>query len=210
MGAIINKFVEDDVHFGLWEITENYDQLIHMVDLDKADRDRLNSFRYHGRKLEWLSVRALLCELNGKGSKIVYNKMRKPFLNDKSRHISVSHSKKITGLLLSQHKKLGIDLEYMSHKISRLAHKFINNHEYITTDCALQQMHLYIHWCAKEALYKVCDKQDINFKQNLTLLPFEPMDYGSITGYVDNKFGHEEFEIQFFTKQNYIIAYTCK
>ena len=66
--------------------------------------------------------------------------------------------------------------------LASIAHKFINENDVITADEEQRKYHLYIHWCAKEALYKICDKQDINFRDNLTIEPFEPMERGVLTG----------------------------
>ncbi|NJK86471.1 MAG: 4'-phosphopantetheinyl transferase superfamily protein [Bacteroidales bacterium] len=120
--------------------------------------------------MEWLSVRVLLHELTGKELTIIYNGDRKPFIKGNSYHISISHSKNFSSVLLSRNRKVGIDLEYMSHRIERIAYKFINEKEYIEDE--FRKYHMYIHWCAKEALYKICDKQDINFKENLVIEPF--------------------------------------
>lgn len=210
MGLLLHKHLDGDVNFGIWEIKENYQDLYSQLTLTEEEIARLEGFGSSSRQLEFLSVRILLKEINDSKYRIVYNENRKPFLADKSKHISISHSRDYTSVLLSSAHQVGIDLEYMMHKIGRVAHKFINNQEFITEEKSLQRLHMYIHWCAKEALYKICDKQDINFKQNLTILPFEPKDFGNITGYVDNKFGHEEFGIEYFVRENYVIAYTYK
>jgi hypothetical protein len=211
MALLKKEYIADDVLFGLWEIQEDYNTLISMVHLNDAEHGCLESFMWHDRKLEWLSVRALLKELNGPGSWIHYNGNRKPHLHDKSKNISIAHSGNYTSMLLSETKKLGIDLEFMSHRISRIAHKFMNDNEYITQDEKDQKLHLYIHWCAKEALYKICDKQDISFKQNLTIEPFEPASNGILIGHVDNQHHDDDkFVIHYSVNENYVLAWTCK
>jgi 4'-phosphopantetheinyl transferase EntD len=116
----------------------------------------------------------------------------------------------LTSIFLSKTKRVGIDLEKMSHKISSIGHKFINSQEIITEDPELKRYHLYIHWCAKEALYKICDKQDINFKENLTITPFKPKDKGIIEGRVLNSNGVEDFKLRYQKYKDYAIAWTCK
>ena len=114
----------------------------------------------------------LLSELIGKEAKIVYNKNNKPFLKDGSRFISISHSHKLTAILLSTNEKVGIDLEYMSSNIAAIAFKFLNRKEKVTKEHEERRYHLYIHWCAKEALYKICDKEGISIRKNITIEPF--------------------------------------
>jgi len=126
----------------------------------------------------------------------------------KTIHISISHSRNLTSILLSEKRKVGIDLEYMSHRISKIASRFINDDEVISNDENENKFHLYIHWCAKEALYKICDKQDINFKKNLTIEPFKPGNKGLLYGRVNNKYINERFRLSYFTINNYIIVWT--
>lgn len=204
--------MNSDCLLGLWEITEDYDTLYSKINLDTTEKAILDSFLSTDRKLEWLSVRALLVDITGDPeAKIVYNKERKPFLMDGSYNISISHSYKLTSVLMSRNKKVGIDLEFMSHKIKKVAFKFINDDEVICRGSKeKKKRHLYIHWCAKEALYKICDKQNINFKQNLTIEPFELKDEGQIYGWVNNELLHERFLMDFFSIDNYIIVWCSK
>lgn len=210
MPLIFEEQFEEDCIFGIWEITEAYDELFSRVHLFPGEYERLTSFQSEDRRIEFLSVRVLLKNLIGACGPIIYSDKRKPYLHQSEYRISISHSRSLTSIMLSKSHKIGIDLEYMSHKISRIQHKFINEEEYITSESEKQAYHLYIHWCAKEALYKICDKQDINFKRNLTIEPFEPEECGLINGWVDNKFWHDKFNLKYFTINNYVVVYCCK
>jgi 4'-phosphopantetheinyl transferase len=210
MPLIFKEKFKEDCLFGIWEIGETFEELFAEVHLFPGERERLFKFRSEARRIEFLSVRVLLKALIGVCGPIVYSDQKKPYLHQSENRISISHSKKLTSIILSKSKKVGIDLEYMSHKISKVQHRYINDDEYITSDKSLQKYHLYIHWCAKEALFKICDKQDISFKQNLTIEAFEPKDYGIIYGWVDNKFWHDKFELDYFTINNYVVVYCCK
>jgi len=210
MGVIFNKEVQAGCRLGIWKINENYRELRVRLSLESEEIKTLESFRNHARKMEWLSVRNLINELTGKSSRIVYNEDRKPFLLESSYNLSISHSRDLTSILISRFMRVGIDMEYMSHKISRIAGRFINESEKITEDPDLLRYHLYIHWCAKEALYKICDKKNINFKRNLRIEPFEPLDRGSIVGTVDKVSRAESFLLNYFRMDNYIIVWCCK
>ena len=211
MGLLINQEIEDGCRLGLWEITEDYETLFRMTHLNDDDLRRLNTFKNIHRKIESLSVRALLQKMTQPEARIVYNKQsRKPYLEDGSYNISVSHSFKYTAILLGKNKLVGIDLEFMSHNIKRLAHKFINELEVISDNPLLHRKHLYIHWCAKEALYKICDKVDINFQDDLTIKPFEVEEHGDIIGVVDNNSRHEEYKLHYQFENNYVLVYCTK
>jgi 4'-phosphopantetheinyl transferase len=210
MGIIRNEYIEEDCIIGLWEINETFDSLYSMVNLDKEEKDTLYSFKNDDRKLEWLSVRALLNQITKKEARIVYNEERKPFLQDNSYNISISHSHNLTSILLSKQKRVGIDLEFMSHRISKISHKYINATEYITQEKELEKLHLYLHWCAKEAMYKICDKKNINFKENLTIKPFEIRQEGNITGIHHDTGIYDQFELKYLIHDNYVIVYCTK
>ncbi len=57
-----------DCHLGVWEITEDFDTLNSMVNLAAVEKTKLNSFKNISRKVEWLSVRALVKTMLGKVS----------------------------------------------------------------------------------------------------------------------------------------------
>ncbi len=210
MGLLIKKYVKDDCLLGIWEVTEGYDDLYSRLSLLPEEMKTLNGFQNPLRSIEWLSVRVLLNEITGEDLSVIYNSSRKPFIKGNSYNVSIAHSKDFTTVLLSKNMKVGIDLEFMSHRISKIESKFINDNEVITRNKNREKYHLYIHWCAKEALYKICDKQDINFKKNLTIEPFVPEEEGIINGWVNNKYMNEKFQLYYFTINNYIIVWTVR
>ncbi len=210
MGVILKNDLGEGCRLGIWEITESYDELRAKLSLEYEEVKTLERFRNPNRQLEWLSVRTLINELTATNSRIIYNEDRKPFLLDNSSHISISHSKNYTSIMLGRGKKVGIDLEYMSHRISSIADRFLNENEKITSSPELIRYHMYIHWCAKEALYKICDKRNINFKKNLTISPFIPEKEGTIYGCVDNINGVDNYELYYRRMEEYILVWTCK
>jgi 4'-phosphopantetheinyl transferase len=210
MGCITKHYLNEFSILGVWKIEEDIEALLELVVLDTDERKRYKSFSSNSRKLEFLSVRALLSELLGKDAKIVYNKNNKPFLKDGSRFISISHSHKLTAILLSTNEKVGIDLEYMSTNIAAIAFKFLNRREKVTKELENRRYHLYIHWCAKEALYKICDKEGISIRKNLTIEPFELKESGEIRGHVRTDKINESFDLFYSKYDNYAIVWTKK
>jgi len=210
MGCITKHYLNEYSILGVWKIEEDLDTLLGMVSLDNEEKKRYKGFSSNSRKLEFLSVRALLSELTGKEASIVYNKNNKPFIKDGSQFISISHSHKLTAILLSTNEKVGIDLEYMSSNIAAIALKFINVKEKITKDPDLRKYHFYIHWCAKEALYKICDKEGISIRKNITISPFEVKEAGEIMGRVHTDKIDESFILHYSKYDNYAIVWTKK
>jgi phosphopantetheinyl transferase len=210
MGCITKHYLNEFSVLGVWKIEEDLDALLKSVVLDKDDKKKYRAFASNSRKLEFLSVRALLAELVGKDARIVYNKNNKPFLRDGSGFISISHSHRLTAILLSTNEKVGIDLEYMSSNIGAIAYRFINEKEVIITDQEKQKYHLYLHWCAKESLYKICDKEGISIRNNITIEPFELRESGEIKGKVETYKINEIFDLNYSKYNNYAIVWTKK
>ena len=210
MGCITKHYLNEFTILGVWKIEEDLRTLLESVSLDNDDNKKYKGFASTSRKLEFLSVRALLSELLGKDARIVYNKNNKPFLKDGSRFISISHSNKLTAILLSSNEKVGIDLEYMSANIGAIAFKFLNRKEKITKVSENRRYHLYLHWCAKEALYKICDKEGISIRRNITIEPFELKESGEIKGQVKTDKINDTFDLYYTRYDNYAIVWTKK
>ena len=210
MAIIFNEKFECGCQLAIWKITEDFNTLRSQLKLTREELETLEKFTHLPRKLEWLSVRVLLNDMIEGELSIYYNKNRKPFIKDNSYFISISHSRDLTAIMLSKERKVGIDLEYMSHRIGSISDRFINLNEKIIEDEEHRKYHLYIHWCAKEALYKICDKQDINFKENLSIEPFEPGERGVLNGWVRNRARNELFPMNYFSLGNYVVVWTCK
>jgi 4'-phosphopantetheinyl transferase len=210
VALILNEHLESECQLGIWEIQEDYDNLLNRLVLLPEEMEVVENFKNYDRKLEWLSVRVLLNEMTEQDLTIIYNGNRKPYVKGDIYNISISHSKDLTAILLSQKKRVGIDMEYMSPRISRIAHRFINSDEIITEESELNTFHMYIHWCAKEALYKICDKQDIQLKENITIEPFFPKPQGSLTGWVRNRFRNDLFLLEYIKIDNYVVAWSSK
>jgi 4'-phosphopantetheinyl transferase len=210
MGCITKHYLNEYSVLGVWKIEEDLKALFDMVVLDAEEKKKYKGFRSNSRKLEFLSVRALLAELLGKEASIVYNKNNKPFLKDGSHFISISHSHRLTAILLSTNEKVGIDLEYMSSNIAAFSFKYMNRKEKVSKDPGQRKYHLYVHWCAKEALYKICDKEGISIRNNITIDPFELNESGEIKGKVHTEKIKESFDLFYSRYDNYSIVWTKK
>jgi 4'-phosphopantetheinyl transferase EntD len=208
---VIDKKVNKDCRLGVWEIEENYDYLLSQLNLTSEDLERVTQFKSHMRKLEWLSVRLLLKRLNNRDINIKYNGNRKPYLEDDSHNISISHSEHYTSVLLcKKNHSVGIDIEKMKPKIEYIAPKFLKPEELENIYENQKIYHLYVHWCAKEALYKLCDKKQISFKENITIEPFIPTDQGVIFGKVKNSEIDIRVKLNYFHLDNFSFVWGYK
>jgi len=98
----------------------------------------------------------------------------------------------------------------MSSNIGAIAFKFLNHREKITKDSEKRRYHMYLHWCAKESLYKICDKEGISIRNNITLEPFEVKESGECKGKVHTRKINESFDLNYTRYDNYAIVWTKK
>jgi phosphopantetheinyl transferase len=210
MGCITKHYLNRETMLGVWKIEEDLPTLLEMVELGPEDKKRYSVFRSTSRKVEFLSVRALLAEMLDRNARIVYNKNNKPFIKDGSHFISISHSNKLTAIILSTNERVGIDLEYMRVNINAFASRFLNKREKVTRRWTDRTYHLYIHWCAKETIYKICDKEGINIVNDITIEPFSVKESGEIRGYVKNERIDDQFTLFYSKYDNYTIVWTKK
>ena len=210
MGIVIDKQVNTHCKLGVWHITEDYSELFSRLELDQNDYETLLAFSNRKRKLEWLSVRVLLNTLTNNDNKILYNGNRRPYLSDRSYNISISHSDCYATVLICQEKHVGIDIEKMQPKIESIASKFLKSEELTHIDPASRIYHLYLHWCAKEALYKICDRKMMSLKKNITIESFVPYESGTMFGRVHYDDIHERFKLNYFYMDNYSVVWCRK
>lgn len=171
----------DDAKLLVWEITQSIDELVSGFEgftLFAVDFEKINSDK---RKLEFLGTRWLLKILLGKETNVQYTADGKPYLNDESYHISLSHSGKWMAVMIHPTKQVGIDIECPTDKIQKVYKRFLNETEQVELSDGKNIKQLQIAWSAKEALYKIIGKEAIDFANQLRLLPFEVQTEGRIT-----------------------------
>jgi len=85
MGIILEKKLKDGSKLGMWEITEDIHVLLNQVKLSDTELERFDGFFSHARKLEFLSVRALLAKMINPDAKIIKNKYYEIFSNRRTK-----------------------------------------------------------------------------------------------------------------------------
>ena len=192
MGIIINTTTKN-CKIALWEITETLDELLQLSHvISTAD---LNTEK---RKKEWIASRLLLKKISP-NTTISYNEFGAPKLNN-GNYISISHSKGLVAVIISQ-QQVGIDIEEISEKALRVSSKFIstNNLKFLTTEKAT------LIWCCKEAVYKWCQKGNIDFIKDIIIQPFLLEEKGEIKAEFKNA-----MITLFYTKINsHFLVYVC-
>lgn len=149
--------------------TEEYEQNKLSETLLTASEAR--EFRHPRRRLESAAVRNVLQQMlqrnnvNYRG--LIKDQYGRPSLKGTSFEISVSHSGDLAAAVIHPSERLGIDVERISDKISRVLPRFLHENEaaQVKDDDVLKCF----FWCAKEAAYKWHGTRKLDFRRDIRL-----------------------------------------
>ena len=206
MGLFLKKELQNNCILAIWKIEEDYESIISSLNLDKKDTQIVEKFKDEDRKIEWLSVRLLLKELYKKDVKVNYNDNGKPYLKDYSSYISISHSNDFVGVIIGK-KEVGLDIEYMSKKIGKIALRFLSSEELNEIDLEQEIKHLYLHWCAKETLFKIHPDQLLKFKEHLKINSFKVKNEGQFEGIIDKDSFFQKYILNYVIIDKYAVVW---
>lgn len=190
----------------IWKIEETIDDLLKGILLSENSETRLHSMKSEIHQKGFLSIRHLLKEFNIQDVDLQYDEFGKPHLKD-GRFISITHSFQFTGVIVSEDKKVGIDIEKQRDKILKIAHKFTPIEEYKTiANVAALISKLTIVWGAKESLYKIFGKKKLLFLHHIYIEDFNFEDEKT-TGIIRFEGTETSYEIEFLEFEDFTCVY---
>lgn len=149
----------DDFRLAVWQLTETVDELSAMVEWGSELRQEAeNRFKSLARQREWVAVRVMLTLLLGQRPRIAYLPSGRPYFIDSDLQLSISHTGRYVAVILSPTIKVAVDIEMISEKVTRVRRRFVREDEEAESTLALL-----LHWCAKEAAYKLLDHSGVDF-----------------------------------------------
>lgn len=209
MALAYHKEIDPYTSFAIWKIEESADELLAQLQLKEHERTYLDGLVNGKRNMHWLSTRVLLrrmmdtdeyidCRVDSSG---------KPYLSNFPHYISLSHSYDYAAVMVSKNKAVGIDIELIKDKIERIASKFMSAKELEFIQEQQRIEHLYVCWCAKEAVYKLHGKKNVSFVENIELKPFHYEGNGSLLAKLDVGSIHKEFAVHYEKFDDYMIGF---
>lgn len=167
-----------DYLLGLWEISETLGEIINLLVNSGIDYmqllDGINSEKY---KRERLASRILALNLGVNPLLIKHKPNGKPFILESDccqyTDISIAHSGKYAGIILSRGFKIGIDVQFYTPVLEKVKEKFLSLDEkkretYFNS--TLGELYLLGMWCAKEAAYKALDNMRLPFYRDVQII----------------------------------------
>lgn len=193
---------------GIWHIIEDVKTLENKIVLTEKDKEIYSNFSNDKRKLQWLSYRILLKELLPEiSTEIEYDNHGKPKLIGNEIHISISHSGDYSVVIISNSVNVGVDIELLSEKITKVESKFVNTNDFTNKSKFYNLENLMYIWCAKEAIYKSYGKQGISFYQNITIKRFKRNNTIINYGFLNYENIKKKYLLYHLIFNNYMLVY---
>ena len=205
MPIILNKY-ETTFRLALWSLTEDLDFFEEKAHLSAADKESYAQITSISRKKEWLAVRVLLNEVLGFWPQIKYTETGKPLLQNHARHLSVSHSKEMVGILLCTNPYAGIDIERTDRSIEKVSARFLSNAELEQLNQQPESFSRILYWCAKEAIFKAVSESNILFSKQIFIETVKTD--GTIKGHFHSRSEELDFVLNYMELNKHMIVWT--
>ena len=195
---------------GIWKIEENPESLKTNLQLSPAENNYYTTLRSELRKKHWLSYRNILTNLLDKGSEeLFYDSFGKPHSVNPTYHLSVTHSGIFSAAIVSSESAVGIDIERLTDRVERVKEKFLSEEERACIGNQNRLEKLYIYWGAKESLYKLYGKPDVEFGKDIILECFEYSqdEKGQCAARMRTPEGIEIFQVYYEKMEDYMLVY---
>ncbi|QCR24583.1 4'-phosphopantetheinyl transferase family protein [Pontibacter sp. SGAir0037] len=208
MPLLFTKQLHPHTLLGVWSITESPEELLQHLP-DYIDHSAIPVFPHPKRQKEWLASRVLVYQLlqhfTSEPLQLLRSENGKPEFASSGIHVSISHTTDLAAVILSDTYEVGIDVEYISSKVLRVANRVLTEEELLYTSGDTEKTCLY--WSAKETLYKLYSRRNLIFKENLLVLPPNAANHHKLQGYVQTDNLTKLYHIQHETVLSHILTY---
>ncbi len=198
-----------DISIYIWHIVETAAELSSLLSINKelalaGIDENLKLKLWHNT--HFLSTRILLFNYAGLQTPLLKNEYGKP--SNSQKQVSISHSNNYAAIIVSDKVHAAIDLERIDDRILRVQHKFIHEEEKFFPETS-NVIYTTLIWSAKETLYKFYSANEVIFKDELRVHPFNFEDKGKFKADILKSAGILSIDIQYFIFDNYVLTW-CK
>lgn len=164
---LIRNHYDSTSRLALWSLTEPMSFFEEKVVLSEFDKQHIRTIKSESRKKEWLAVRMLLHEVLGFWPQITYTENGRPLLQNHTRHLSISHTRSMVGILLSKNYNVGLDIEDSSRNVEKVATRFLSEKELNYVSHLNMVNGRILFWCAKESVFKAVNEPNVLFSKQI-------------------------------------------
>lgn len=150
-----------------WEIEKNIQSDLSTYCLPLRDIEIIQNTKGEVRQQERLATRLCLQSIIDDYQGLDYFESGRPRLIAKEQQVSVSHSGDVVCVLLSNTKLIGVDIQFPSDKIRRVASRVFNQEELAWANEDLEKLTQL--WCIKEAVFKASQLKGLDFRKEIVI-----------------------------------------
>ena len=210
MALYLVKELEDNARIGIWQITETEEELKELSSTPSDEMEEISYIRSESLRKQRLAVRALLNELFEDKVYLAHHDNGKPYIENNSINISITHTPKYVAVILNDNEEVGIDLESLERDFSAVEKKALSEDEIedLEEDKAEKNEQLAIYWCAKEAIYKKMSQYNVDFAEQIEIDRFRSRGEGELEATFTHKDGfEEELTLHYMVFDNHVLVW---
>lgn len=210
MPLALHQYLPQSTELGVWHITESEQELVDRLQLNAEEINWLKTLTHDKRYLHWLGSRVLIRWIlqTDQFIQLSANEHKKPILTNFPHEVSISHSHDMAAVIISEDLEVGIDLELIHDKVWKVKERFLSPEELAQIDLTDQEAgtrRLIQYWCAKEALFKLYARGQVDFRQELLVEPGEGPDM--LWGTIKKSGMNNPYPVHTYQIENYMLAY---
>ena len=213
MAIYLQKELENTAKIAVWKITETEEELIELSSTPSDEMEEISFIKSESLRKQRLAVRALLNELFGEKVYLAHHDNGKPYIENDSINISISHTEKYVAVILDQNDEVGIDIESLDRDFSAVEKRALSEDEIddLDDDKMEKNFQLAIYWCVKEAIFKKISKYNVDFAEQIEIEKFRNNEEGELEATFIHKDGYEEeYKLEYITFDRHLLVWVTE
>ena len=208
MGLYLKKELDNEAVIGVWQITETEEELKELSSTPSDEMEEISFIRSESLRKQRLAVRALLNTLFDDKVYLSHHDNGKPYLENNPVNISITHTEKYVAVILHEEENVGIDIESLDRDFSAVEKKALSEDEIDDLEDEKRNEQLAIYWCAKEAVFKLLSRYNVDFAEQIEIERFRPRGEGELEAtFTGKKDDEEEFDLEYITFDRHVLVW---
>ena len=208
MGLYLKKELENEAVIGVWQITETEEELKELSSTPSDEMEEISFIRSESLRKQRLAVRALLNTMFDDKVYLSHHDNGKPYIENNPINISITHTAKYVAVILHEEENVGIDIESLDRDFSVVEKKALSEDEIEDLEDEKRNEQLAIYWCAKEAIFKLLSRYNVDFAEQIEIERFRPRGEGELEAtFIGKKDEEEEFDLEYITFDRHVLVW---
>ena len=208
MGLYLKKKLDNEAEIGVWQVTETEEELKELSSTPSDEMEEISFIRSESLRKQRLAVRALLNTMFDDKVYLSHHDNGKPYLENNPINISITHTEKYVAVILHEEENVGIDIESLDRDFSAVEKKALSEDEIEDLEDEKRNEQLAIYWCAKEAIFKLLSRYNVDFAEQIEIERFRPRGEGELEAtFIGKKDEEEEFDLEYITFDRHVLVW---